>query len=118
MNGEIYNVFAPCIAGKERRKKSFSKDGLLGVEGIEADVIRKILIPFAGEDFKKKSRVTKSRFFEDGFSGGENSSERRRKLAKLLALPETLTAKALLEAINLLITDEEYYEAVKRIDNE
>ncbi len=118
LNGKIYNVYAPAILGKERRKKEPSKDGLLGVEGISVTVLKDLLIPFVGDDFKKGGNITKSRFFEDGFSGNENSAVLRMKLAKMLSLPETLTANALLEAINLLISEEEYLEALKRINDE
>ena len=118
LQGEIYNVYTPAIAGKERRKKQFSKDGLIGVEGVDSNVLRSLLQPFSNRDFKSAGNITKTRFYNDGFSGKENSSERRLKLAKLLSFPETLSSKALLEAINLLITDEEYEAAVKRIDNE
>ena len=118
INGNIYNVYAPTIFGKERRKKEFSKDGLLGIEGIDSKVLKELLLPFEGNDFKKGSSITKNRFYEDGFSGSENSSFLRKKLARELMLPETLTAKALLEAINLLVSEEEYIQAVERIKNE
>ena len=42
----------------------------------------------------------------------------RKKLAILLSLPETLTSKALLEAINLLVSESDYETAVKRIKDE
>ncbi|MBE6691720.1 MAG: DUF4093 domain-containing protein [Ruminococcaceae bacterium] len=118
LNGKVYNVYAPAIFGKERRKKEFSKDGLIGVEGIDSNVLRELLKPFAGDVTNKVGSVTKARFYEDGFSGNKDSSVKRSKLANILSLPETLTAKALLEAINLLVSEEEYTEAVKRINNE
>jgi len=118
LNGRLYNVYAPSIVGKERRKKAFSADGLLGVEGIEAGTIKNLLQPFAEENAPKGACISKTRFYEDGFSGGGNSSIKRIKLARELSLPETLTSKALLEAINLLITEDEYENAVMRINNE
>jgi ribonuclease M5 len=119
IEGEIYNVYAPTILGKERRKQKPSADGLLGVEGIDTKTLFDLLSPFSTDsELKKGANISKTRFFEDGFSGGENSSERRMKLAKSFNLPETLTSKALLEAINLLISEEEYSSAVMRINNE
>lgn len=118
LKGNIYNVYAPSVIGTERRKKTPSADGLLGVEGIELSVIRELLLPFSESDAPKGANISKIRFYEDGLSGGENSANRRKTLSKLLALPETLTAKALLEAINLLISEEEYTNAVYRINNE
>ncbi len=117
IKGTIYNVYTPAIAGKERRKAQASADGLLGVEGIGTSVLRDLLIPFTDENIRKQSQITKTRFYEDGFSGTANSSERRERLAELLSFPKTLTAKALLDAINLLCTEDEYISAVLRINN-
>lgn len=118
LQGEIYNVYAPSVMGKEHRKAKPSADGLLGVEGIDSSVLRELLVPFAGDGCNKKSDISKARFYEDGFSGRDNSSYRREKLADYLSFPKTLSAKALLEAINLLSTQEEYESAVSRINNE
>ena len=38
-NGRILNVYIPDIFGKERRKTVPSKEGKLGVEGIEKEII-------------------------------------------------------------------------------
>ncbi len=118
IKGKIYNVYAPQIAGKEKRKKTPSADGLLGVEGISSEILRNILLPFANDDAPVGASITKARFYSDGFSGGDGSSLRRARLAEHLYLPQTLTSKALLEAINLLITEDEYLSAVERINNE
>ena len=118
LNGKIYNVYAPSVFGKERRKKAPSADGLLGVEGIASNVLKELLMPFSSDSLNKGANITKLRFYEDGFSGNENSSEMRKKLAILLSLPETLTSKALLEAINLLVSESDYETAVKRIKDE
>lgn len=117
LNGTVYNVYAPTIVGKERRKVTASADGLLGVEGIDKNTLYELLIPFSSNDIVKRSEISNSRFYADGFSGGNNSSQRRRLLAQILELPETLTAKALLEAINLLVSEEEYESALKRIND-
>lgn len=119
VDGDIYNVYAPAILGKERRKTKPSADGLLGVEGIDVNKLYDLLSPFSSDlEIKNVANISKIRFFEDGFSGSDNSSERRKKLARLLNLPETLTSKALLEAINLLVSEEEYDSAVMRINDE
>ena len=107
LNGKIYNVYAPEIRGKERRKIKDSADGLLGVEGISTVTLRELLLPFSGDGELSGACITKARFYEDGFSGTEKSSEKRVKLAELLSLPKTLSSKAMLEAINLVISYED-----------
>lgn len=118
LKGTIYNVYAPAILGKEKRKKSPSADGLLGVEGIDSGILKELLIPFTDNVKRKSTNISKMRFYEDGFSGGENSSVRRQKLAEALNLPISLTSKSLLDAINLLITEEDYLTAVRKVNDE
>ena len=111
----IYNLYIPQIKGKERRKTAPSKAGYLGVEGVGADVLRELLSPFSengDRTSENKRAVTRLDFYADGFSGKENSSDMRDRLAALLGLPEKMSAKALLEAINLLF-DYEKYETAK-----
>ena len=119
---KIFNLYIPRIEGKEKRKTKPSKSGVLGVEGMKRETIEKLLSPFASAEgvLKNQSQqnarmITKLDFFEDGLSGGEGSSERRKKLALHFELPETLTASALLEALNLLVGYDAYKKAVSRL---
>lgn len=100
----IYHVYIPQVRGKERRKSAPSKEGLLGVEGIDADTLLKLLEPFiSGECETAPERIiTKADFYADGFSGQNDSGSRRKKLASALGLPKNLSANALLEAVNML----------------
>ncbi|MBQ7499551.1 MAG: DUF4093 domain-containing protein, partial [Clostridia bacterium] len=112
---KIINLYTPRIEGKEKRKKTPSKSGVLGIEGMEAGLLRELFLPYAdgGGVEKRSDPVTKTDFYTDGFSGATGSAEKRRKLAERLSLPPDLSANALLEAINLLYTKEEYKEFIK-----
>ena len=101
---KIHNLYIPKIEGKESRKKVASKSGTLGVEGMNKEVILRLLSPFTNDNIASKERkmITKVDFFEDKLTGFENSSERRRALAALCELPDDMTPNALLEAMNLL----------------
>ena len=111
---KVINLYIPQIKGKEKRKKTASKAGFLGVEGMDADRLRALFAPFAADagnimkDTAKKETVTKNDFYFDGLSGADGSAEKRKLLAKALDLPEDMTANALLEAVNLLIDKDEY----------
>lgn len=110
----LIHLYIPQTEGKEKRKTSPSKEGYLGVEGIDADTLRRLLKPF--ESTEKKSdvrRVTKSDLFNDGLTGGCNSAAKRDALKKRLGLPSNLSANAMLDAINLLCTYEEYQAIIK-----
>lgn len=114
----VTHLYVPRLAGKEKRKAAPSKEGVLGVEGMDEKTLEQLFLPFAG-DAKSvphtETAVTKARFYADGFSGSADSAERRRALSKQCALPDNLSANALLEAINLLGGMSFYEEALHKI---
>ena len=118
---KLFHVYIPEIAGKERRKKTPSRSGLLGVEGMSGETLICALRPFAADSTlaKKgeKKEITKGDFYIDGLSGGENSTTRRALLARLLNLPVNMSANALLDAINMISSYEEYKNAVLKIND-
>lgn len=117
----LKHAYIPCIEGKEKRKTQKSKEGILGVEGvcdeIIIDALRKCGATFVGEEDKKDGscKITKLDMYEDGLSGGAQSSRLREKLTSELGFPGGMSANALLEAMNLLITRDEYRAIVKKI---
>lgn len=118
----IKNAYISEVKGKERRKRNLSKEGLLGVEGVTDEEIFNALRR-AGvnlNEIKEKNtestqKITKTDLFEDGFTGGQNSSERRKMLEKQLNLPTHLSTNKLLEVLNVLLTYEEYKDLVNKI---
>ena len=113
--GTIINVYAPSVIGKEKRKSVSSKDGLLGVEGIDVKTLRTLLTPYEGRE-KTAPYLTKARMYADGLSGGENSSLLRHTVALLLGLPANLSPNAFAEAINTMIPEDEYLKALSASD--
>ncbi len=117
---KITNIYIPAVHGKEKRKAVPSKEGLLGVEGIDEATLTSLFAPFAADSdvdapIRKRTPVTKSDFFSLGLSGGEGSAARRVALAAYWKLPPYMSANALLEAINLLYSKEDLLEAVKTL---
>ncbi len=117
----IKNAYIPDIYGKEKRKTHVSKEGKLGVEGMEIEVLLDAIKKSGvdvGEDKEVKHEcksITKLDLYEDGFSGRDDSKEKRAKLLKYLNLPERLSANSLLKVLNSIMTYEEYKEAVLNI---
>ena len=109
---KIYHLHIPAIPGKERRKKVGGRAGTLGVEGVDTDLLRSLLAPFAGEAPPARAALTKADLYADGLSGGEASAERRAAVAERLSLPKNLSPNAFLAAVNLLFTEEEYRAAL------
>lgn len=117
---KIYNLYIPKIRGKEKRKTSPSKEGLLGVEGMGREELVRVLSPFIIENDtneyeqrKDKELITKVDFYMDKLTGAENSSDKRDKLAGHFGLPDGMSANALLEALNIIIDREEYKRIVE-----
>lgn len=118
----LKHAYIPDIFGKEKRKKVPGKEGLLGVEGMTTEVILNSLkasgATVEGESPTSGKPITKQVFMDLGLSGGSGSSEKRKRLQKTLNLPQNMSANALLQAVNLLYTPEELFEAVKAMGEE
>ena len=98
--------------GKEKRKRRPGKEGKLGVEGMTpqvlTDALRRAGATFEGEDAPRCSAgITKADLLDKGLIG-PGSAERRATLQRELGLPARLTANGLLEALDLLLTREEF----------
>lgn len=120
---KLIQLYIPKIAGKEKRKSEPSKEGTLGVEGMEAQLIHDLLLPFSSEEGSdaalrvreiSENPLSKVDFFIDGLTGAENSSQKRDALAAKFSLPCGMTPNALLEALKVVATYEEYLAAVGR----
>ena len=113
----IIQLYIPKIEGKEKRKDTPSAEGTLGVEGMEFQLLYDLLSPFEDENTYQvlaQNPISKTDFYIDGLSGGENSAQKRAELAKKLNLPCDMTANALLAALKILLTYEEYLALVGR----
>ncbi|MBQ3417502.1 MAG: DUF4093 domain-containing protein [Ruminococcus sp.] len=118
---KIKNAYVPEILGKEKRKLAPSKEGLLGVEGMELSVL-KVAIQRSGatilgeEAAKTEKNITKSDLYDLGLSGRENSKALREHLLSSLDLPKYLSTNAMLDALNCLFTKEEFENYLDQIN--
>lgn len=115
----LLQLYVPCIKGKERRKSAPSKEGLLGVEGMSAEILRERILALAethpeilGGEAVTREEITKGDLYELGLSGGENAAEKRDYVAAKAGLPSGMTAKALLAALNTVMTRAEFLKLV------
>ncbi|MBQ8523281.1 MAG: DUF4093 domain-containing protein [Clostridia bacterium] len=115
----LLQLYVPCIKGKERRKSAPSKEGLLGVEGMSAEILRERILALAeihpeilGGEAVTREEITKGDLYELGLSGGENAAEKRDYVAAKAGLPSGMTAKALLAALNTVMTRTEFLKLV------
>ena len=122
--GRVLQAYVPDIYGKEKRKRKGGKEGKLfgaitskeisegqlGVEGMKPEILLDALRR-AGATIDEKSTVkgksiTKADLYDLGLIGPD-SVEKRKALCKRLELPEHLSANALVEGLNLLMSREE-----------
>ena len=117
---KIKHAYIPDVSGKEKRKIAPGKEGKIGVEGMPVEVIVKALetAGVLGEKSaadEEKEKLTKYDMYELGLSGRENSFEKRRKVLEKLELPEYISANALLDIVNTLMTAEEFKDMVEKL---
>ncbi len=119
---KIKHAYIPNIKGKEKRKEEPSKEGFLGVEGIEISLISEVIeksgatIIGHNDDKEKSVEITKADFFELGLSGKENSDIKRKQVLSSLSLPEYLNTNAMITAVNCLFTKDEFVKFVESIN--
>ncbi len=114
---QLKHAYIPDIFGKEKRKTAPSKEGKLGVEGMELSVLRQALeragatvedASGSGDSQSQEGQpITKGDLFQWGLAGGNDSAARRKELQQKLGLPERLSANGLLQALNTLYSREE-----------
>lgn len=112
----VYHLYTPRVEGKEKRKAQPSKEGVLGVEGTDAEVLREMFLRFRAE--RTPHPFTRAMLYEDGFIGQDGSAERRERLCDLLGLPRDMSVTALLQAMAIVTTAEEYRSLCQRIRSE
>lgn len=119
VNGIVKHAYIPDIKGKEKRKDKPSKEGFLGVEGVSDDAIIRALADCGCTDDdapKEKGRLIKKQdLFLDGLSGGAESADKRRKLTRMLKLPDRISANMLLDVLNQLYTFDEYKALIEKL---
>ena len=108
----ITNVYIPDIYGKEKRKKEASKEGKLGVEGIDDAILLSL---FEKADIKvtrvqNDNPITSIDMFELGLSGTPNAKQNKKKLLKSLDLPEFLSTSSLISYLNSIMSKNEFYK--------
>lgn len=104
---QVKHAYVPDVYGKERRKRHPGKEGKLGVEGMSPAVLEQALrqagaTVLEGDAPQRPSGppLSKADLMTAGLSGRPDSAQRRLALLKQLALPEHMSANALLAVLN------------------
>ena len=118
---QLKHAYVPDVYGKERRKRAPGKEGKLGVEGMPPEVLRDAILRAGatvldvGAAPRVQGNLTPADLFALGLSGVPDAAERRAALLRKLELPERMSAKALLAALNALCSSEEIIQIVSEM---
>ena len=120
---QLKHAYIPEIAGKERRKETPSKEGLLGVEGIDNEVIIESLRRAGAtfEDEEKKDTgcgFSKTDLYDLGLWGTADSSKKRKLLLQKLNLPDKISISRLLEVLNIAYEKGQILACLQEIEKE
>ncbi len=114
---KIKHIYIPDVFGKEKRKLSPSKEGKLGVEGIDDKILLNLFTQagITAEQTVNPDPVTNYDLYEIGCSGKPDAAKKKKKLLKTLDLPEFLSTHSMLSYINSSMTREEFYRLTDNI---
>ena len=118
---QLKHAYVPDVYGKERRKRAPGKEGKLGVEGMPPEVLRNAILRAGATvldgnaSARAQGDLTPADLFALGLSGTPDAAERRAVLLRKLELPERMSAKALLAALNALYSSKEVIQLVSEI---
>lgn len=117
---KIYDLHIPKIEGKERRKKSPSAAGTLGVEGMDDSLLREIFsnfirrMGFDGDAPQDRGEITKAMLYEWGLTGAGSADARDRMCAEL-GLPTGMNASAFMGACQVLLGADEFEKTAETV---
>ena len=118
---QVRQAYVPPIPGKERRKAAPSKEGLLGVEGVDAATVE-MALRRSGATFLEEAPeaapgkvLTKADLYALGLSGREDSARLRQALLQELGLPAYLSANRLLEVLSATVSPEELTDLLEKV---
>lgn len=108
---KIKHIYIPDIYGKEKRKKEPSKEGKLGVEGVDDKILLSLFekANIEAQSVEKRDLITSVDMFDLGLSGTPNATQNKKKLLKSLDLPEFLSTSSLISYLNSSMDKKEFY---------
>ena len=116
--GTVYHVYIPGIHGKERRKRTPSAEGLLGVEGMEPETLIAAFERagiFAQEPDRLPHDITPALLYQYDLNGTPDAAAHRKMLLDALDLPNHLSVHALCEVLGTMTSAAEFPDFLDRV---
>lgn len=118
VNADVIHVYIPDVLGREKRKTEASKEGKLGVEGIDNRLLIEALLrsgAFEENAETKRNGITAADLYEAGLTGTPGSAEKRRRLLHSMGLPARLTGASFLTVINSFMTYDDFRKKTEEL---
>jgi len=117
---QVRHAYIPDVYGKEKRKRQPGKEGKMGVEGMTPEVLLQALraagADIEGEEVQaRRELITHMDLYEAGLSGTADARQRRTALMQQLGLPEHLGKQGFLDALNILLTREDFLQITETL---
>ena len=116
----VCHVFIPDVYGKEKRKPAPSKEGKLGVEGMDTDALAQALRRSGAFDESDRPNCREEIAYYDlyaaGLSGTPDSAVRRRAFLHFLGLPARLTGRTMLKTLNAFYSRDAFFEKLQKFN--
>ena len=114
---QVKHLYIPDVYGKEHRKQKPSKEGKLGVEGIDDSVLTALFdqLQVRYTTQLPKDPITSYDLYAAGLAGTPDSKQKKKKLLAALDLPEFLSTSALLAYLNSRMQRDEFLTYVDTI---
>lgn len=119
-NADVLHVYIPDVFGKEKRKEEASKEGKLGVEGIDNELLIAALLrsgAFSESEGTHRTEITTADLYEAGLTGRPGSAEKRRRLLLSVGLPARLTGASFLSVLNSFMTREDFKRKTEELSD-
>lgn len=116
----VLQAYVPSLPGKEKRKAVPGKEGLLGVEGMEAEVLRTAIQNAGAQQAAPRQgrAISPADLYAWGLSGRPDCQEARFSFLRRLGLPLRLSKTALCRVLNALYTYEEVEQVARQMQAE
>lgn len=108
---KVKHIYIPDVFGKEKRKAQPSKEGKLGVEGIDNNILIRLFdsLDISYQLQEGRELVTAYDLYKAGLSGTPDARQNRKVFMKKLGLPEFLSTNSLISYINSSMSKEKFY---------
>ncbi len=112
---KVTHLYIPKIEGKERRKTAPSKEGLLGVEGMDTETLSAVFSRYRAAEKREREPLTRADLYELMLFGAPDSAARRAALLRSFDLPEDLGVNRMLDALSFLVGRTQVYARCREL---